>query len=158
MADARSFDDRRVVVLDTSVVVKWYLTEGEGFVPEAVTYLERHRDGMLRLAAPELLAIELISVLKRRGLDAATVQLSLDRLFAAGIEWHSLTSIASAVADVTGHFPISAYDACFAALANRLDAPFITADRRLARSGACDARLLGEDDPPAARDRRSVNE
>ena len=148
MADAGSFDEHPVVILDTSVVVKWYLTEGEGFVPEAVTYLERHRDGMLRLAAPELLVIELISVLKRRGLNARLLQGSLDRLFAAGIEWHSLTSIASAVADVTEHFPISAYDACFAALANECGSILVTADRRLARSGACETLLLGEDDSP----------
>jgi len=149
MADAITSVGSRIVVVDTSVVVKWYLADGEEQVSEALSYLVRHRDGALLLAAPELLLVEFIQVLKRRGLDARRVERSVDRLLAARLQLHSLASIAPAVAALVGSHAISAYDACFAALANRLDAPLVTADRRLARCGACDARLLGENEAHA---------
>lgn len=135
----------RRLVLDTSVAAKWYLRH-EADAPAAWGLLERHQAQEVTLAAPDLLIIELVSTLVKRRLDDAEIQDALAALMRADLELHGLGGLAPDAAGLAVGFGLSAYEACFAALANQLGAPLVTADRKLADSGACDARLLGRDD------------
>ena len=58
--------DAPLVVVDASVVVKWFVSEDESGVAEAAALLADHAAGHLRLVAPALLAHELMGVLVRR--------------------------------------------------------------------------------------------
>ena len=53
-------------VLDASVVLKWFHSEGEGHVDLARQLRKRFEDGELRVLAPQLLWLELLNVAARR--------------------------------------------------------------------------------------------
>jgi predicted nucleic acid-binding protein len=61
---------------------------------------------------------------------AAALSLALD----VPLVRHDLTAIVGAAFGVSLRFGLSAYDACYWTLAASLDAPLVTADRRLAAS------------------------
>jgi predicted nucleic acid-binding protein len=116
------------LVVDASVVVKWFL-------PEVLA------DAALRIAegehvflAPELLGAEFISALwkkSRRGeIEAGTAVRMLDDFSRVAIAFHPHTPLlptAFAIAAAAGH---SVYDCLYLALAEREDCPVVTADRR----------------------------
>lgn len=101
----------------------------------------RERLARCHPVAPDLLPYELANVAVnklRRGLDEAAVRASLDDLSALGIELHAID--AAVALDVAGRHGLTAYDAAYLALAERLRCPLYTFDRRLAEAAR---RLLG---------------
>ena len=135
------------LVVDASVVVKWYLDEPGS---EAARLLQGKA---LELAAPRLLPVEVANVLwkyiRKGSLDARTGIRILATLADAPIDWHDtnlLTSEALVVAAETGR---TVYDCLYLALAVRCDCPMITADRKLynaLKEGTYGARLLWIED------------
>jgi predicted nucleic acid-binding protein len=96
--------------------------------------------GEVRALAPDLVYAEVGNALlveHRAGLmEAAEVTISLERLLRIPIGAVSTTTLirnASAIAFARG---LSAYDACYAALAEANDALLVTADRKLAAACA----------------------
>lgn len=115
-------------VVDASVALKWVLPEE--YSAQAIQLLERG----LELMAPPLITVEvahnLIKRVRRKQLSAAQAERAL-----AQIEGQvDLTDVAnlwrSPYAAAVMH-QISAYDACYVALAKQLECELITADRRL---------------------------
>jgi len=96
------------------------------------------------LAAPEQMRLEVLSAVRRRGLADADVLRTADILESFRIGWYPVDApLARGAAQIATQFSLTVYDAAFAALAVRLDAELVTADRKLATSGACRIRLLG---------------
>jgi predicted nucleic acid-binding protein len=141
MSDA----EPRILVVDSSVAVKWFLSEREPHVDRAWALLESHLAERVRLAAPDHLRLEVLNALRHRGLNADRIQRAAAALDGFCLTWHPLSApLVAAAADIAARHGLTLYDAAFAALAIRLDAELVTADRRLARSGAGRARLLEE--------------
>ena len=120
-------------VVDASVVLGWILRE-----PEAASgsLLDDHVAGREPLVAPELLHYEVANVLVRGAqLPAADALEAYERFAALEIETYSLghAEYAGAVSLAAEH-RVTVYDASYAALAQTLRCPFVTADRRLARA------------------------
>jgi len=122
------------LVVDASVVVKWFLPEVSA---EAAL---RVAAGEHVLLAPELLGAEFTSVLwkkTRRGeIEAAAAVRMLDDFSRIAIGFHPLMPLlptAFAMAAGAGH---SVYDCLYLALAEREDCPVVTADRRFHASFA----------------------
>ncbi len=134
---------RPVLVVDSSVAVKWFEPDELG-VKAALTVLDGHQDERYLLAAPTLLRLEVLSALARMGLDETELVQAAGTLEGFRLHFEAVDGelVAHAVKLATRH-GLTIYDAVFAALAKRHDAELITADRRLARSDACSARLLG---------------
>jgi predicted nucleic acid-binding protein len=133
-----------LLVIDTSVAVKWYVSQGEDHVEAAWSLLQDHHAERCVLAAPAHLRLELMNVLKNRGYTGSMLLDACDRLDLAFLEWHDLDgALVRAAAGLAAHHNLTLYDAAFAALALALDAELVTADRRLAASGAGRVRLLG---------------
>jgi predicted nucleic acid-binding protein len=88
------------------------------------------------LAAPELIDLEVVSVLRRqlaaRKLNARRASLALDDLVELPIQRAPHRPLLPRVWELRGN--ISVYDAAYVALAEVLDAPLVTADVRLARA------------------------
>jgi predicted nucleic acid-binding protein len=130
-------------VIDSSVAAKWFLTHESGSAA-AAELLEGHRAGSLALIAPALLPLEVVNALLRRGaglddLQAAATSLeSADLLLAPLDAW--LLQEATRVASEDS---VALYDALFIALAESLDAPLITADRRQGATRRCPVRIIG---------------
>jgi predicted nucleic acid-binding protein len=92
-----------LVVVDASVAVKWFVSDGEDGVAEADELLGRHIEGEVRLTAPSLLAHE---VLNDQGLMIRA-------------------------AELVAECGLSTFDAAYVALAETLGCELVTADRRL---------------------------
>ena len=121
------------VVLDTSVVVKWF-RQGENLAPHALALRGDYLDGRIAIALPSLLAYELANVLHHKAdLTAEQVQAAVRSLFDMQMTWvlPSRTIMERAIELARTH-ETTVYDATFAALAESLGAAYVTADARLA--------------------------
>src|SRR5512136_2834574 len=82
------------LVLDTSVVVKWF-RQGEVLAGPALKLRADYLDGQIAVFVPALLAYELANVLRyKTDLTAGQVQDAIRSLFDMGLEWVLPTSAA----------------------------------------------------------------
>jgi len=131
------------VVLDSSVAFKWFARH-EDDAEDAVDLLLEHRAGATTLVAPALLSIEIANALSCSGVGAAGVRRAMQALADADLLIAPLdASLIGAAADIAEADGLTIYDALFVALAARLEATLVTADRRQAATEKCSVRLLG---------------
>jgi predicted nucleic acid-binding protein len=138
-----------VVVLDTSVIIKWF-RQGEVLASQALTLRDAHVEGQVIISVPWLAIYEVANVLRYKG-DLATsqVQEAVQSLFEMELEWAlpSGTTIRRAV-EIARVYETTVYDATFVTLAEMLKANFVTADEQLARRlGLPLVIFLGEVEP-----------
>jgi predicted nucleic acid-binding protein len=114
------------VVLDASVVFKWFRTDGERHLEHARSLRAKFEAGQLAVAAPPLLRLELLNVAGRRWKwsEGALVELAgaLDEL---GFEFEDPELPRVAFWTARG---LTAYDAAYVALAEARATPLITDD------------------------------
>lgn len=121
------------IVVDTSVLIKWFKAQDEDFLREARALLQEVEDRPLEVHVPALLLYEVgnILLLKTRlgttGLGGAIERLAALPFTVAPPALPLLKRAARLGRDLALTF----YDASFLALAVELDCPYITADRRL---------------------------
>lgn len=127
------------MVVDASVVVPGLLWV-EGVEAAAL-------EGDEALDAPELLRIEVTSgfrhhVLVEKTIDTRQGVVALQRLEDLQIRYHSHGGILSRIWELKDN--LTAYDATYVALAERLDVTLVTADARLARAPGphCPIKLI----------------
>lgn len=119
------------VVIDSSVAYKWFSQEDEGHVAEALFYLWRHHDAAITLVAPDTLLIEIANALRGSTLQPDETLDLIDAFGSLTIELHeSSPKRLRAATELSYRHGISVYDALFLALAEELDCPLVTADRR----------------------------
>jgi predicted nucleic acid-binding protein len=95
-------------------------------------WAERMLAGQERVA-PHLMPVEVGDVLRRRAVAGdATVSLAHTQLMVASVELFPYAPFARRVWELRNN--VSAYDAWYVALAESLDAPLVTLDRRLMRA------------------------
>lgn len=122
-----------MIVLDASIIIKWLIDEdGSG---SAVRYRADHVEGVNQVAVPDLLFYELANVLSTKGaLSLREAELGFSAIWNMELETHKLKSHDYLRAcRFANDLDISAYDAAYVALADRLDVNLITADRKLAK-------------------------
>lgn len=129
--------------MDSSVAFKWIESDCEHHVADARELLEAHLDGSVVLAAPSHLLLEVLNAARTRGASESHLERLARSLLDLQLELHELADLAANASLLATRHDLTLYDAAFAALANQLGTDLITADRRLAASAACHARLLG---------------
>jgi predicted nucleic acid-binding protein len=123
-----------LVVVDASVVVKWFIAADETGVAEAAVLLADHAADRIRLVAPALVAHELMGVLVRRLRDESVAE-ALDAFFDAGVHLVAPDrELMGLAATLVQERQLSTFDSAYAALASSLGCPLATADRRLANA------------------------
>ena len=121
------------IVVDSSVLIKWFKTRDEELLNEARNLLAQIEGQLVQVHVPALLLYEVgnILLLKTR-LGLAGLEDALDRLerlpFVVAPPAAPLLRRASRLGRQLG---LTFYDASFLALAVELDCPLITADRYL---------------------------
>ncbi len=136
-------DIRRRFVVDTSVVVKWYLPEGaEPRQREAASALDLLVTGQIELDAPTLVHYELGNVLARR---LGRSEESYANFLALPVTIHALQSaVLLRAMTLAKERRILFYDASYLALAEALDVQLLTDDRKLITAGRGRAKPIGE--------------
>jgi predicted nucleic acid-binding protein len=131
------------LVVDASVAVKWFVSEGEAGVAEAFALKERHATGARILSAPSHVVLEVLNALRSRGLGQSDLEDAASRLLGMRLDLAPVETLAHRAAGIAAQHRLTVYDAAFVALAESLDAELVTADRSLAACPACRTRLLG---------------
>ncbi len=137
----------RSALLDTSVAVKWFTREEDS--EKAADLRHAHGRAELLLYAPDILLMELTNALRYSPLVSAGQILQALRLFPGlGIMIipFDLDALISSVTLSLEH-DLAVYDAYFLAVAQALEMPLITADRKMlsrltAEQGALDLKDL----------------
>ncbi len=119
------------IVVDTSVAFKWFHPFGESNVDVATEILDAHEAGSLLICAPAHLHAELANSLRFTRFEPDDVMELIGKLPEYRIELVEATPVrlGDAVRLSYAH-RISVYDALFLQLAEELDCPLVTADRR----------------------------
>lgn len=127
-----------ILVVDASVVIATLVVEDERGEAAA----SRMRGASL--VAPDLIGCEVMNSLRRRRaagrLSDREAQRAFDDWRRLGVEVWPLAAVADRVWEMTGS--ITVYDAAYVALAELLDAPLLTADRRLAKAPGFGAKVV----------------
>ncbi len=120
-----------LTVVDTSVAFKWLREEGENGVDEARALLHAHQSRELLLVAPATLPVEIANALRYSTLTPHDVLDAIEAFDQLHVDLVPVdpTRLAGATSLAYTH-GISVYDALFLALAEELDCPLVTADRR----------------------------
>lgn len=118
-----------MIVLDASAVIEWLLQ-----TPTGARVEQRIFSAVPNLHAPHLLDIEVAQVLRRyvaaRQLAAARAEEALQDLLDLQLIRYPHDPLLWRVWDL--RHTVTAYDAVYLALAEALDAPLVTCDRKLA--------------------------
>jgi predicted nucleic acid-binding protein len=133
-------------LLDTSVAVKWFVTEEDS--ERALDLQQAHLRDDLQLHAPDVLLMESANALRYAGLSEERILQNLETVPMLGVEIipFSIDVLNSAVTLSLEH-DLAVYDAYFLALAQAMEIPLITADRKMlsrlsAEDGAVDLKGL----------------
>ncbi len=127
-----------MIVVDASALVEVLLGRSSAVLTRWLY------DPALTLHAPHLLDMEVAQVTRRyaaRGeIDGARGAAMLAALAALPIQRHAQTRMLGRIWELRHN--VTAYDAAYVALAELLDAPLLTLDRRLAMAAAHRARVI----------------
>jgi predicted nucleic acid-binding protein len=121
------------IVVDTSVLIKWFKARDEDLLKEAGALLREVETRPIEVHVPALLLYELgnVLLLKTRlgvaALDGAIARLETLPFTVAP----PATPLLKRAARLGRELGLTFYDASFVALAVELDCPYVTADRQL---------------------------
>jgi len=122
------------IVIDASVVLKWYLDDENNGRP-ALSLLERYVSKELDIIAPALLGYEVINglaIAKKRGrIRIDKLQMAVQGFMDLEISQKHISSFYPKVIHFYNIYNPSAYNASYLALADDESIPLITADERL---------------------------
>ena len=129
------------LLVDTSVLVKWFHTEGEGDIDAARALRSAHVTGVVEAHILELAVYELGNVLVRAlGWAAGEVADQLhDLLVLVGTPVVMSPDWLAEAATLAVEHRLTFYDASWAAAAGELGVSLVSADRQLLRSGLAES-------------------
>lgn len=118
------------LIVDSSVVVKWFLDGGEDLLDEAKVLLDAHLEGAARVNVLDLTLYEVGHVLSRKGFRGELLAAALDQLNLTDLGWLSATdpAIFPRTASLVDEHGLSFYDAAYVACAEAHGMPVVTAD------------------------------
>lgn len=123
----------RKVVVDTSVIFKWFHHNDEADVEAAMSLRDALLAGALEIHAPDLLIYEFANSLRwKSSLYPQDISRSVQDLIDLDLKLHKVEDIFSCeTVKMAYDFKLSIYDASFFALAASLQAGLVTADKKL---------------------------
>ena len=130
------------IVVDTSVIVKWYIPEQHH--EQARALRDAYLDGEFDLVAPALMPFEAVNALKYSGhYEGESLKEASKSLPEYGIDLVSFNKTGP-IAEIANDLDITIYDAAYIALAQNHDTKAYTADGNLLDNLKGDYSELGE--------------
>jgi predicted nucleic acid-binding protein len=124
------------VIVDASVVCKWFVTEPDS--EAALRVRDAHTDARIRLVAPALICYEVLNALRYHpSISDSDLRESARELIE--IQLTLVPPSAQMLGVATGYArtkKLTLYDACYVSLAETRECTLVSADQRLL--GACD--------------------
>jgi predicted nucleic acid-binding protein len=118
-------------VVDASVVTKWFIVEPDS--DEAIGLRDDFATGRIKLTVPTLLFYEVVNALRFSGVlkenELGLAAKSLSR-YQFGM-WRPRGKLLELSAELSLKEDLTVYDACYVALARRIDSKVITEDQEL---------------------------
>ena len=126
-----------ICVVDANVVLKLYQQQRESDKADAL-FARLDSDPGTRFYVPDLLYAECTNAITQyvrlTGYAAKAAQQDLSELRALRLHVVPTADLAEQALDIALQYRVSGYDACYVALAARVQAPLITADEKLVRA------------------------
>jgi len=122
----------KIIVVDASVVAKWYLKER--WRDNAINLRNDYVEGRIDLAAPSIMPFEVLNAIRysRKDLKAEVLEGIAESLSLYGIKLYELKDeYAKKTARLSIEKNITIYDASYLALAIKLKTKLYTADEKL---------------------------
>ncbi len=123
-------------IVDASVAIKLFIEQQESDQAEAL-FEKLSIEPVAQLYVPELFYAECANVLwqyvRRVNYPATEAQASLARLKSLSLQTVAISDLVTEALAIAINHNISAYDACYVALSERLNLPLVTADQKLIR-------------------------
>jgi len=118
-------------VIDTSVVVKWFVKEKDSDV--ALEILEHYRSGNFTIIVPDLLIYEFTNVLRyNKSFNKIEKKECIDTLYDLDLYFVSpYKTLIENTVKIAEEKDVTVYDSIFIALAEEMKCKFITADEKL---------------------------
>lgn len=138
------------IVVDASVVVKWFLAEADSDAARLLR--DDYASDEVDLDAPAVLPFEVLNAVRfGAGLRAGELSRVVDMLGRFGIPLHHLEGpFAEVVADLTDTSRLTVYDASYLGLARFLGVPVYTADEAMVRAAPEGVRAFHVREYPGA--------
>src|SRR4030043_1272757 len=128
----KSFNEKIRVVLDTTVIVKWFFMDDEKNIKKADLILKRYLNNEIKIIIPELSAFELANILRNKIKKYQNVNLDIiDRLYNLGIIFYIDKEILKIATKIAADINESVYDCIFIATAERFNCKLVTDDNSL---------------------------
>ena len=128
MTEATSPNSATSAVVDASAVLRAYIglqTAAERWLAVSVSWPSH--------VYPEVCQA-LVRLHRLRRIERERAWAALQAMYALDADVHAVESLTQAAWEIALARSITVYDACYACLAERLDVPLVTADRRLAQA------------------------
>ncbi len=119
-----------MIVLDTSVILKWYLYEEDS--DKALYYRTEYLNKLIDITVPDLILYEVSNALRyNKNYIINDIKLVVESIFLSKIKIVSPTvELINQAIEFANYFNVSIYDSTYLALASSLDFQFITADEK----------------------------
>lgn len=143
---------KKELVVDASVVTKWFLDEPGS--ADAIRLRDDFATGRIKLTVPTPLFYEVVNALRFSGafseaeLVVATKSLSK---YQFGI-WRPRGTLLELTAELSLREDLTVYDACYVALARRIESKVVTGDNEMLRKFPALTIPMGGYRPDAARE------
>ena len=118
------------IVIDTSVIVKWYIKEAN--TSKALTYLEKYKENKIDILLPSVAALELANALYFSAkLNNKILRKFLNNFYNLAFQIYPLNLDFILDTQITMQgFDIAIYDSLFVTLAKNENCKLITADKK----------------------------
>lgn len=119
-----------MIVLDTSVILKWYLEEEDS--DKALNYLKEYLNRQINITVPDLILYEISNALRyNKDFIVNDIKLVIESIYLSKIKIVSPTiELINQAIEFSSSFDVSIYDSTYLALASLFNFQFITADEK----------------------------
>lgn len=120
-----------MIVLDASVIIKWFQPESDS--EKALHFEKEHLEGKEPIAVPDLVFYEVANVLRyQKRVDTKSFEDAVDILSEMELQVFIFSPLEfKEVFSFAREYDVSIYDVVYVILAKRMNCTFITADKKL---------------------------